>query len=729
MSIAFFKDENLFHLTNGHFSCYVQIHSSGAVLCPYFGKYLSELALDNINSMSFDWYSTYYDSKNKSETYLQGLQFNSSPFVVPFSGFADDRPSMIKVDGFENNKLVFVYKSHRIYDGKPTFDDMPYVRDDNAEAQTLELTLQDKNHGLILKVSLSVFEKYNCIIRNTTVENLTDRSIWLTKAMSISQDFARADLDIVHFPGEWCFERQFRREKLVEGTKTIASASGRSSHEHNPFVMLCSDDANEKYGEVYAFSLLYSGSFKCNAQVGKTGVTRLNMGINDDTFRYEVPKGKSFVFPEGVTVYSAGGFGSLSRQLHDLIRNNLVKDNNPQAFRSILLNSWEGCYMDFDTEKVIALMDRSKALGAGLFVLDDGWFGVRNTDNCSLGDWKVNTDKLDMKRVVDHCHKIGLKFGLWFEPEMGSLDSDLLRNHPEYGAVDYNADFWLSRHQIALNFADENVVQAIFEQVSDILSTYEIDYVKWDHNRQLEDCYAQNLDKEHQGEFYHRNTLGYYRLAKMLTEKFDKVHFQGCSSGGGRFDLGTLFYFPEIWTSDENDPIQRLFIQYGTWFCYPPSVSGSHVNDSEVTGYRTKAEIALFGSYGYELDPARLNDDEKKELLAVNAIYAKYHDEVILDGDLYRLISPFDGQAFAVQSVSKDKTKSLFLFVNLLKKLRARRFVKLQGLIPDAYYKNSLDGAIFKGEYYMNVGINLSKNLNEFDSYLVIIEKIDNETK
>lgn len=725
MSITFFKDKKLFHLTNGNFSYYVQIHSSGAVLCPYFGKYISELDENNVNAISFDWYSTYYDRETKSEKYLEGLQFNSSPFVVPFTNYADDRPSMISVDGFDNNKLVFLYKSHRIYNGKPTFAEMPYVRDNSDLSQTLELTLQDKNHGLILKVSLTVFEKYNCIIRNTTFENTSDRNVWLTKAMSLTQDFPRADMDIIHFPGEWCFERQFRREKLTEGTKTVSSTAGRSSHEYNPFVMLCDGDANENYGEVYAFSILYSGAFKCNAQVGKTCVTRLNMGLSYDTFRFEVPTGKSFDFPESITAYSYDGFGSISRQLHDLIRNNIVHDNNPQAFRTILLNSWEGCYMDFDTEKVIALMDRAKSLGAGLFVLDDGWFGVRNSDNCSLGDWKVNAEKIDMKRAVDHCHEIGLKFGLWFEPEMGSLNSDLLRAHPEYAAVDYNTDFWLSRHQVALNLADENTVQAIYNQVSDILSTYRIDYVKWDHNRQLEDCYAQNLDREHQGEFYHRNTLGFYRLAKMLTEKFENVHFQGCASGGGRFDLGALFYFPEIWTSDENDPIQRLFIQYGSWFCYPPSVCGSHVNDSRVTCYKTKGEIALFGSYGFELDPAHLNDDEKKELSAINEIYRKYHDEVILDGDLYRLISPFDGQAFAVQSVSKDKTKSLFLYVNLLKKLRARRFVKLQGLIPDAYYKNNLDGGIFKGEYYMNVGINLSKNLEEFDSYLVVLEKTD----
>lgn len=727
MSIVFFKDEKLFHLTNGKFSMFVQIHKSGAVLCPYFGKYLSELDAASVNAMSFDWYSTYYDKDAECEKVLDGFQFNSSSFIVPFSGYADDRPSLIKFDGFENNKSVFVYDSHRIYDGKPELLEMPFVRDDDKQSQTLELTLKDKRHDLTLKVSLTVFEKYNCILRNTTVENHSNQSVWLTRAMSLSQDFARSDMDLIHFPGEWCFERQFRREKLVEGCKVISSTSGRSSHEHNPFVMLCDSSANENYGEVYAFSLLYSGSFKCNVHVGKTGVTRLNMGINDECFRFELASGDRFVFPEGLTAYSSVGFGEISRDLHDIIRNNLIRDNNPEVYRSILLNSWEGCYMDFDTEKVIDLIRSAKRLGVGLFVLDDGWFGKRNIDNCSLGDWFVNTKKVDLKRVIDECHNNGMRFGLWFEPEMANLNSDLLRKHPEYAAVDYSADFWLSRHQVALNFADERVVNAVYEQITKILTEYEIDYVKWDHNRQLEDCFAANLDREHRAEFYHRNTLGFYRLAKMLTERFDKVHFQGCASGGGRFDLGTLFYFPEIWTSDENDPIQRLFIQYGTSFCYPPSVSGSHVNDSSVTNYKTKAKIALFGSYGFELDPRKLTEEETREILEINEIYKRYHDEVVLDGDLYRLISPFDGNAFAIQSVSKNREKSLFLFVNLLKKLRSRRFVRLQGLLPDAYYKNSLDGRINKGEYYMNVGINLSKDLVEFDSYLVVLEKIYNE--
>lgn len=724
MAVIFFKDKRLFHLYNNEMSMYVQIHPSGMLLCPYFGKYLSELDIEAINYESFDWYSTYYSRTSRKEESYDNLWLNSTSFLVPTDRGADARPNLISIDGFDDNKTDFRYLSHRIYNGKPKLLEMPYVRDNDDKSQTLELQLKDSYKNILLKVSLTVFDEYDIIFRNTTFVNNSGESMWLTRTMSLCHDFPRIDLDIIHFPGEWCFERQFRRERLTEGTKVIASSTGRSSHEHNPFVMISDTDTTETSGEVYAFSLMYSGSFKCEASVCKTGVARLTMGIDDKNFRYEVPDGEEFVFPEGIMAYSNSGFGKISRNLHNLVRNNIVHDNNIDAYQCILLNSWEGCYMNFDTEKVVSLIRSAKKLGVQLFVLDDGWFGNRNDDTCSLGDWKVNTQKIEMQRIIDECHNNNMRFGLWIEPEMGNLDSDLLRAHPEYAAVNFNTDFWLSRHQVPLNFADEKVVNEVYNQIVKILDEYDIDYVKWDHNRQIEDWYAANLDGKHQGEFLHRNTLGYYCLAKMLTERYSHIHFQGCASGGGRFDFGTLFYFPEIWTSDENDPVQRLFIQYGTSFGYPPSVMGAHINDSIVACYRTKAEIALFGSYGFELDPHKLTENDVEEILAVNKIYHEYHTEVVLNGDLYRLISPFDGKAFAIDMVSKDGKKALFLYVNLLKKLRAKRFVRLQGLKSDSYYVNSLDGKAYKGEYYMNVGLNLSFDLKEFSSYLITLEEV-----
>ncbi len=722
MPIKHYPDRNLFHLYNSEFSYYVYIHPNGMAVCPYFGQYLSDIDTESIGYSSGDWYSHYYSHLSGREEEYRRLWINSSPMLVPTNNCADSRAAYISAEGDKNNKIDFRYVSHRIYSGKPVLAQLPYIRDEGSKSQTLELTFRDFTKDVVLTVSLSVFDEYNAVIRNTALVNNTGSSLWLNRAMSVIQDFSRKDFDIVHFPGEWCLERQFRREALSEGTKVISSAGGRSSHEHNPFVFLAEHNASENNGDVYGFSFLYSGSFKCEANAAKTGVTRLVMGIDDGNFRFEVTNGSEFVFPEGLSVYGGKGFSSVSVQLHDLIRNNIVKDGNRSVYRTILLNSWEGCYMDFDTQKIVELIRSAAGLGAGLFVLDDGWFGKRQDDTSSLGDWYVNTDKVNLKRIIDECRANGMRFGLWFEPEMGNLCSDLLTRHPEYAAVDLGSDPMLSRHQVPLNFANPEVIDCVYEMMEKILAEYEIDYVKWDHNRSLEDFCAHNLDSAHQREFYYRNTLGYYELARRLTQRFPDVHFQGCASGGGRFDLGTLFYFPEIWTSDENNPVQRLFIQYGTSFMYPPSVMGAHVNDCPVTCYETKANVALFGSYGFELDPRKLTDGEKEEITKVNEIYRKFHADVVLEGDLYRLISPFDGKEFAVNMVSKDKKKCLFLFVNLLKQLRQRKFVRLRGLMPQTFYRNSLDGKIHKGDYYMNVGLNLSEELKEFQSYLVTLE-------
>ena len=721
MPIYFDENRKLFHLHNDKFSYYFYIHRSGMPVTLYFGAALSDVDISSISRISPDWYSHYYDHESGKECVLDDIHLNCSGFLTPQSSGADTRPNFLIVEGNKNNKLDLRYVSHRIYKGKPTFSCLPYVRDDSCGAETVELTLKDFTKDIYVLLSLSVFDGYNVIIRNTKVINKTGKSIYLKKCASLSQDFFSKDFDIIHFPGEWCFERQLRRERLTEGTKVIEATAGRSSHEHNPFIFISSVDANEDYGDVYGFSFLYSGSFKCEACVYKTGTTRITLGMGD--LNWKIDDGEHFDFPEGLMIYGKG-FTSVSLQLHDLIRSHIIKDGNPSVYKSILLNSWEGCYLDFDTDRLIGMVDGAKRLGAQLFVLDDGWFGDRDEDDRSLGDWFVNDKKVDIDAVIKRCHDNGMKFGLWIEPEMANFDSELIKSHIGYVAVDVNTDPYLSRHQVPLDFANPEVVDTVYSMLEKLLSSYPIEYVKWDHNRLLDDCYSGYLGEGRQGEFYHANILGYYRLAKMLTERFPNVHFQGCSSGGGRFDLGTLFYFPEIWTSDENDPVQRLFIQYGTSFAYPPCVMGAHVNDSLVTGYKTKAEVAFFGSYGFELDPKKIADSEVAEIKNVNEIFKKYHDNVVIGGDFYRLTSPFDGKAFAVNAVSKDKSTAIALYVNLLKRTRQRTYLKLKGLEPSAIYRCDFCGTVMCGEYFMNVGVNLSEMMEEFKSYFIILEKV-----
>ena len=379
--------------------------------------------------------------------------------------------------------------------------------------------------------------------------------------------------------------------------------------------------------------------------------------------------------------------------------------------------------MNFDTDKILNFIDNSKKLGASLFILDDGWFLNRNQDDRGLGDWIVDEKKIDLKKIIDRCHQLNMHFGLWFEPEMVNPNSNLFKSNKQIAVGNEDMIRSLGRHQQVIDLANKDNIDLVFNQIAKILDQYEIDYVKWDHNRSIEDYYSYSLDDKHQEEFYHRNILGFYELIDRFEKRYPSILFHGCASGGGRFDLGTLYYFPESWTSDENDPIQRLFIQYGTSYMYPFISMGSHVNNKPITSYKAKAMIALFGTYGFELDPAKLKDEETNELLEINEIFKKYHQKVISEGDLYRIYSPFDSNYCFIDCVSKDKRQCIGLFANLLKEKNDYRFLKFKGLDPKKLYKNNYDNKTYTGAYYMNVGINLTRWLEEFTTILFILEE------
>lgn len=405
--------------------------------------------------------------------------------------------------------------------------------------------------------------------------------------------------------------------------------------------------------------------------------------------------------------------------MHDLVRDHIITYPDAKEKRAVLFNSWEGCFLDFNTQTILDYMESASEIGAELFVLDDGWFGERNDDDRSLGDWVINEKKVDFQKIIDKCHKLKMKFGLWFEPEMINPNSDLYRQHPEYALGDRNDIRSLSRHQLVLDTANSEAVENIYEQMCYVLDKYEIDYIKWDHNRNIGEIHSSAA----YGEVYHRLILGTYSLFRRLQKRYPHIFFENCASGGGRFDLGMLYFSPQIWTSDETDPVQRLFIQYGTSFMYPLSSQGAHISKSEITNYQTKGNIALFGTYGMEMNPCLLDENEKKEIIEVTKIYHKYHNKVIQNGDLYRLLSPFDHKMMSMMSVSKDKKQALVLLVNLLKDSNHYRFLKLRGLDENKLYKNNYDNLIHTGQYYMQVGLNFTKTLAEFQSFLVIIEE------
>lgn len=716
--IKFDKEQKIFTISNNEIMYAFFINELGQLQHLHYGKPLDHIDINKLCVFGFDWSTHYYDYKEGVEKELKTTYANQSLFEVPTSCYNDRRVKMIDILHSKND---FRYQSHEILKGKFSPVSLPHFKDEEQLGETLHIVLKDTHKNIYLHVCYSILEDYPIIFKNQTLEN-KDENLYLNKAHTFNLDIRKVDFDLIHFPGQWGWERSICREPTNRGIKKIASNTGRSSHEENPFIYLLDKDADEERGEVYSFSLVYSGNFAFEIEVDKNTTTRISGGINEEDFLFEVKNNESFIFPEAILGYSDQGIGKLSRYTHDLIRQHLIPNPNPELKETILLNSWEGCYLDFDTEKIVSFIRVGKEVGTRLFVLDDGWFLKRNTDDVSLGDWEIDEEKVDMQRIIDECHKCGMKFGLWFEPEMINPNSNLFRAHPEFAAVNLEDNPYLSRHQLPIDLCNKEARRIVLEKVFKILDNYQIDYVKWDNNRTLDAFYSHVLDDKHQGEFYHRNILGFYCMAEELTKRYPHILFHGCASGGGRFDLGTLYYYPELWTSDNTDPIDRLYIQYGTSMLYPLTTMGAHVSDKVTTSYKTKGDIALFGTYGFELDPNKLTEEEKKEILEVNKIFDKYHKEVISDGDLYRIASPFTDGCFHINCVSKDKKKAIGLYVNL-EDIESVNII-FRGLDKNKQYKNSLDNKVYSGEQYEKDGLNISHLLKKYSSQLIILEEV-----
>lgn len=719
MAITFDRKNSVFRIENAKLSYVFFVNKKGVLQHLYFGKKIGETDLSSTD-LGWDWSKTYLTQDGDEKIYEDCYYNDRSMAEVSSHGLIDKAGAQFIVEKSGGiTATAFVYERHRIYKGKPELSTLPSTHGGNAE--TLEITLKDVYGEEKLVLSYSLLGDLGVIVRNAVVENAGKTEISLKRAYSLGLDLPRADFDLIHFYGDWCTERFLERKPLSNGRFVVESNMGRSSHEQNPFAILCDKRATEDFGEAYAFSFVYSGNFTLSANVDKWHRTRVLLGINDEDFCFLLKSGEKFEVPEGVLVYSDEGLNGISRSMHDLVRDNLIKYENAKAARPVLFNSWEGCYLDFDTSSILAYAENAAEIGAELFVLDDGWFGKRDTDLSSLGDWFVADYKIDLKKVIDRCHSLNMKFGIWFEPEMINPDSDLYRAHKNYALGDGNYERTLSRHQLVIDTSRKEVVDELFERMSAVLDEYDIDYIKWDHNRNIGEITGSETPY---GEVYHRLILGTYSLLDRLQKKYPKVFFEGCASGGGRFDLGMLYYNPQIWTSDETDPVQRLFIQYGTSYAYPLSAMGSHISKNPITSYTSKGRIALFGTYGIEMNPCLLDDGEREEVKAVNEIYKKYHRDVIQNGDLYRLASPFEGNYACMMSVSKDKKKALVLFANVLKENNRYRFIRLKGLDADKNYSNSLDGKVHRGDYYMGIGLNLTMWLEEFTTFLAVLEEV-----
>ncbi|SFM18559.1 alpha-galactosidase [Gracilibacillus orientalis] len=664
----------------------------------------------------------------------------------PSYGTTDFREPAFQVLQANGSRITdFQYKSHKVYKGKPKLVGLPATYAENGDpVETVEITLYDDEIDAELLLLYSVFEEQDAIVRSAKFKNDGKQKLNVTRAMSANIDFFDSDYETVQLSGAWSRERHIKTRRLEEGIQNISSTRGISSSQHNPFIALKRPDTNEYQGEVYGFSLVYSGNFLAQVEVDYLDVARVSLGINPFDFNWVLEEGESFQTPEVVMTYSNQGLNGMSQNFHHLYQKRLVRGKWRDQARPILTNNWEGTYFDFDEVKIVEMAKQSKDLGVELFVLDDGWFGKRNDDTTSLGDWFVDYDKLPngITGLAEKITDLGMDFGLWFEPEMVSKVSKLYEEHPDWILHVPHRNQSHGRNQFVLDFSREEVVDALYHMMADILRDAPISYVKWDMNRYLTEIGSVTLPVDRQREVTHRYILGVYDLYERLTSEFPEILFESCASGGCRFDPGMLYYAPQTWTSDDTDAVERLKIQYGTSFVYPISSMGAHVSAvpnhqvGRYTSLKTRAEVAYFGAFGYELDVTRMQEEEKQEMKEQIAFFKK-HREVFQFGTFHRIHSPFekDGNRTSWISVSKDKSKAVAADYQVLSRPNPGfKRLLLKGLDPEGSYE--IDGyqGVYHGDELMAIGIPLDHErftehhehevTGDFHSRLLVLHKI-----
>ena len=651
------------------------------------------------------------------------------PMEYSFGGTGDFRESCITVtteDGQQGLDLTYV--GHRIYEGKEPLNGLPATWGANSE--TLEITLEDEPTGIQVQLSYSVFADSDALVRSVKVINAGDQAVSLDGVLSACLDMDNEDFEVLSLHGSWARERHMERVPLGYGSYVTESVCGESSHQDHPFLALLSKNCTQTVGEVYAMHFIYSGNFLAKAQRCQHDTVRMVMGIHPTNFRWRLEPGEQFQAPEVVCVYSDEGLGKMTRTFHDLYRTHLIRSSYLHQTRPVLVNSWEAAYFDFDTEQLLSLAKQSAELGIEMLVMDDGWFGRRNSDEGSLGDWTVNEEKLKggLKYLSDEVHALGMKFGIWFEPEMISPDSELYRRHPDWALQLKDRCGSLCRAQYVLDLSRPEVVDYVYECVAAVLRHARIDYVKWDMNRQLTDIGSSYLPAERQGELSHRHTLAVYELQERLTREFPEMLLENCSGGGARFDPGMLYYSPQIWCSDDTDAIERLAIQEGTQLLYPLSTIGAHVSDcpnhtvGRVTPFETRGIVALAGTFGYELDTRKISEEDRAQIPEQIAAYKKYAP-LIREGDYYRIASYQDNHRYdCYEIVSKDRTEAVVFFIQVLHEPNYRsRKLRLQGLDRETLYE--VDGKTYLGGTLMSAGLILQRPWGDFQAQIIEIKK------
>lgn len=636
------------------------------------------------------------------------------PLEYACGGVGDYRISAAAAEHADGScALDLRYKGYNITQGKYSISGLPAVYADENEAQTLEITICDTASKTEVTLRYGVIEKYDIITRCAVITNCGESDITLKKAASLCLDIPHGKWEWIHFHGRHTAERLPERVPLIHGIQESSSARGTSSHQQNPSAVICSPDCTETSGKCIGAFLVYSGSFQTQIQLDQLGQVRMTMGLHPDLFSWRLKSGESFETPEAVMTFSAGGFSRMSQNFHGIIREHICRGKYKLAERPVLINNWEATYFDFDEQKILSIAKQAAALGVDMLVLDDGWFGKRDSDTSGLGDWFVNEKKLKggLKGLSKKITDMGMKFGLWFEPEMVSEDSELFRAHPDWAIRIPGRAPTLGRSQLVLDMSRSDVCEYLYQTISGILRSADISYIKWDMNRSITDWYSSQLCTDRQKELPHRYMLGLYSLLERLTTEFPDILIEGCSGGGGRFDAGMLYYCPQIWCSDDTDAYERAKIQYGTSFIYPISTIGSHVSvvpnhqTGRVTPMLTRAITAMSGSFGYELDLNVLSDEEKQ---SVTQHIGKFKSirKIIHSGRYYRLTDAVNDGCALWSYVSKDGGEVIVHgMIYRAKPNMKRQAVRLQGLDENARYR--IDGCeeVFSGRALMNGGL------------------------
>ena len=659
--------------------------------------------------------------------------YDAFPFEYPAWGGGCFREPCLRIrDGKGGGNCELFYESHRIIPGKPALPGLPAACGTPEQCTTLEIVCQDPVLRLKVRLLYTVFTDSDVICRSACIENAGNTPCTLTAALSASLELDNMDFDVITLHGSWAREREIDRRPLSHGKQEAFSQRGISSHQYHPFLALCEHTAAQDHGLAYGMSFVYSGNFLAQAELDQYNKVRAVMGIHPDGFGWLLEPGESFQAPEVLLVCSDTGLGGMSRAYHDLLRDHLIRGQ--KKYRPTLVNSWEACYFDFDHDKLLALGRDAASHGVEMLVVDDGWFGKRKDETTSLGDWYVNEEKLPggLRRLGEELGALGVKLGVWMEPEMISPDSGLYRAHPDYAMVHPDRSPTLARNQLVLDLTREEVRDHVYGQISAVLRSASIAYLKWDMNRPLTDLYSSALPSERQGEVAHRYMLGVYDLQERLVTDFPDLLLENCCSGGGRFDAGMLYYSPQIWTSDNGEAIDRLGIQEAAALAYPLSAMGAHVTccpchiNGRITPFETRGRVSLPGCFGYELDTGKLTAEERDMIPLQLEAYRKY-GPVFRDGDYYRLASYRENRSYdAMMAVSKDKSVAVVLYVQVLSRAYRRSLrLRLAGMDAAARYRNQDTGEICTGRGWMRGGLLLKDAQQDFYSELAVLERID----